>query len=418
MSTETGRAELDYPTTSDRPAAYLREGNGLSFLDLLILLARGKRTILAFVLGCAVLAAVISLLLPKRYTATVTLLPPQQSGSMASALASQLGNLGGLAAMAGGSLGIKNPNDTYVAMLKSRTVEDGLIERFHLMQEYHVRYMSDARTQLEREATIDSSTKDNLIHISVENKDPKRAAQLANGYVEQFRDLSSHLAVTEASQRRLFFEQQLAQAKDKLSEAEQQLEVTEQKTGLIMPTGQAAALIQSAVSLRAQIAAKQIEIQSLRMYATDQNPQLETAEKELAGMQAQLAKLGGSQAGGDDGLLLPRGKVSQASLEFLRDERNVKYYETIFEILARQFEAAKLDEAKEGALIQVLDPATPPDRRSFPRRTLFVICGMGVGLFFGIFAVLAGGALEEARKEPETARKLSSLRRAISFSKR
>jgi uncharacterized protein involved in exopolysaccharide biosynthesis len=333
---------------------------------------------------------------------------------MASAL-SQLGNLGAMSALAGSSLGIKNPNDSYVAMLKSRTVEDAMIEHFRLMQEYHARYLSDARKSFEREVKVDGSGKDGLIRISVEDGDPNRAAQLANGYVDQFRALSEHLAVTEASQRRLFFEQQLEHTKDKLAQAEESLEQNQQKTGLIQPAGQAGALIQSAVSLRAQITAKEVEIQSLRLSATEENPQLVTAQQQLESLRAHLAKLGGSESG-DEGLLLPRGQVSEAALEYLRKERDVKYYETIFEILARQFEAAKLDEAREGALIQVLDQAISPDRRSSPQRILIVIIATLVGLFVGVSLALLRGALEQVQGDPESSRKLSTLRQAMSFS--
>lgn len=207
--------------------------NESSLLDLLIVIAERKRIILWITGSFAIVAIITSLLLPKRYTATVTLLPPQQNSSMGAVLATQLGNLGGMAQLAGSSLGIKNPNDMYVAMLKSRTVEGGMVQRFGLMQEYHERYPSDARKTFENYSTVDGHGKDGLIRISVEDHDPKRAAELANGYVDEFRKLSEHLAITEASQRRLFYEQQLEQAKDNLANAEEALKATEQKTGLI-----------------------------------------------------------------------------------------------------------------------------------------------------------------------------------------
>jgi tyrosine-protein kinase Etk/Wzc len=387
----------------------------ISLLDLLIVLAERKRTILWITAVFAVLAIIISLILPKRYTATVTLMPPQQNSSMASALTSQLGNLGGMAALAGGSLGIKNPNDMFVAMLKSRTVEDAMVQRFGLMQEYHKRYLSDARKAFENRTTVDGSGKDGLIHISIEDRDPNRAAELANGYVDQFRKLSEHLAISEASQRRLFFEQQLEQAKDNLANAEEALKLTEQKTGLIQLDSQARALIESAASLRAQIAAKEVQIDSMRTFATSENSQLVQAQQELESMRAQLAKLGGTGDSVDAGLLVPKGKVPEAGLEYVRKLRDVKYYETIFEILARQFELAKLDEAKQGALIQVVDTAIPPDKRSFPKRGLVVIAATFVGFFVGIFSVLFQASLQRMKDDPETSSKLSLLRRACTI---
>lgn len=416
MLADTSKSEID---EIGLPAPYKRTDRaGLSFLDLLITLARGKKIIIGSGIVCAILAIVISLWLPEKYTATVVLLPPQQGPSMATALAAQLGNMGGMAALAGSSFGLKNPNDMYVAMLKSQTVEDAMVKKYGLMQEFHTKYLSDARKAFEREATVDGSGKDGLIRVSIEARNPDRAAELANGYVEQFRNLSEHMAVTEASQRRLFFEQQLEQTKDKLGDAEEKLKETELKTGMILPSGQASALIQSAASLRAQITALEVQIQALRLYATDENAQLTTAQKELESLHAQLAKLGGSASSDDDSeLLIPKGRVSEAALEYLRAERNVKYYDTIFQILARQFEAAKLDEAKEGAIIQVLDPATPPDRRSSPKRALIVIVATFVGLFIGFFFALLREALRQMQHDPESSQQLSLLRQALAFSK-
>lgn len=422
MAIETTVPKLEAPqgtVPSVAPSGSDRKGEDeISLLDLLIVLARRKRMIFAVSASFAILAAVVSLILPKSYTATVTILPPQQNSSMGAALASQLGSLGGMAALAGGSLGLKNPNDMYVAMFKSRTVEDAIIQHFNLKQEYHQKLESGARKKFEKQATVDGNGKDGLIHISVEDRDPNRAAELANGYVDQFRKLSEHLAITEAAQRRLFFEQQLEQAKDNLANAEEALKVTEQKTGVIQMDGQARALIESGAALRAQIAAKEVQIESLRTYATNENSQMIQAQQELASLRAQLAKLGGTGEGVDIGLIVPKGKVPEAGLEYMRKLRDVKYYETIFDLLARQFEIAKLDEAKEGALIQVVDPAIPPDRRSSPKRALIVICATAVGFFIALFLALVQAALEHAKEDSETWTRLQLLNSLLFSSKR
>ncbi len=394
------------------------EQQSLSILDLLIILAEGKRMILWTTVAFAVVAMIISLLLPKSYTATVTLLPPQQNTSMASALASQLGNLGSMAMLAGGGLGLKNPNDVYIAMLRSRTVEDAMVQRFGLMKEYRTKYLYDARKALERRAKVDGSGKDGLIHISVEDHDPNRAAQLANGYVDQFRGLSEHLAISEASQRRLFFEQQLEQAKDRLAGAEEAMKETQQKTGMIQLDSQARALIESAAAIRAQIAAKEVEIDSMRTFATSENAQLVQADQELRGLQEQLSKLGGSADAPGAGLIPGRGAVSEAGLEYIRRLRDVKYYETIFDILARQFEVAKLDEARQGALIQVVDVAVPPDKRSFPKRTYITIGATVLGFLLASLAAVAQEGLRRVKASPEGSRKLQTLLRLLSPRKR
>ena len=419
MTTETPLPEVneqaDSPSATPIAGRAAKEDDEISLLDLLIVIAERKRVILGVTAVFAILAIVISLLLPQRYTATVTLLTPQQNSSMGAALASQLGSMGGMAALAGGSLGFKNPNDMFVAMFKSRTVENAMVQKFGLMQEYHMKYFSDARKAFEKHVTVDGSGKDALIHISGEDRDPRRAADLANGYIDQFRILSQHLAITEASQRRLFFEQELEQAKNNLANAEEALKLTEQTTGVIQLDSQARALIESAASLRAQITAREVQIQGMQTYATGENAQLVQAQRELEGLRAQLAKLGGSEDSTGGELIVSKGRVPEAGMEYIRRLRDVKYNETIFEILARQFEIAKLDEAKQGALIQVVDPAIPPDRRSFPKRALIVIGATFAGFLIGVFCALFQAGFQGLKADPETTAKLHLLRRALSF---
>ena len=394
-----------------------KDDDEIFLLDVLIVLAEQKRMILWVTAVFAIVAIFISFILPKRYTATLTLMPPERSSSMGAALAPQLGNLGAMAALAGGGLGLKNPNDMFVAMFKSRTVEEAMIQRFGLMQEYHKRYVSDARKTFEKRATVDGRGKDGLIHISVEDSDPGRAAELANGYVDQFRILSQHLAITEASQRRLFFERELEKAKDNLAKAEEALKQTEQTTGMIHLDSQTRVLIGSAASLRAQITAREVLIRGMQTYAAGENAGLVQAQRELEGMRAQLAKMGGSEENTSGDLLVPKGRVPAVGLAYVRKLRDVKYNETIFEILARQFEIAKLDEAKQGALIQVVDPAIPPDKRSFPKRLLIVICATALGFFFATFLVLVQASLNRIKENPDAAAKFAELNRALAIRK-
>ncbi len=419
MVTQISPVEQTEPVSrpSGDPAGKSRQGGRISLLDLLAILAEQKRLILLITVAFTVLSVVVSLLLPARYTARATLLPPQQSSSLSTALSAQLGDLGGVAALAGGSLSLKNPNDMYVGMLTSRTVQDAMVTDFGLMAEYHTHYLSDARKTFQRYATVDGSGKDGLIHISVEDRNPKRAAELANGYVTEFQRLSAHLAITEASQRRLFFEQQLEEAKDNLANAEEALKQTEQKTGLIQLDSQARALIESVESLRAQITAKEVQLQAMQTYATGENPQYIETQKELDELRAQLAKLGGSESGSDASLIVPKGQVPEASLEYVRRLRDVRYYETIFDILARQFEIAKLDEAREGAIIQVVDKAIPPDRRSSPKRSLIVAVSTALGFLLGILVALVKASVENMKSHEETSFKLERLRRSFSGSK-
>lgn len=425
MTTEAHFTDLHEPLngvyTPDDP----RRGHHnaeLSLLDILVVLADHKRVIVWTTAIAVLLAIAISFLLPKRYTATVTVLPPQQGFSLGGMLESQLGgvggssSLGGLAALAGSGLGLKDSNSRFVGMFRSRIVEDPIIRQFGLMKEYHKKYLSDARKKFEDRTTVNGDTKDGLIHISVEDRDPRKAAAMANAYVNAFRKLSDQLAVTDASKRKDFFQGQLEHAKDQLADAEQALKATELKTGVIEVNSQARALIESVANLRAQIAARQMIIQGMQTYATGQNAQLIRAKQELSSLQAQLAELGGNQDTAD-GLIVPKGKIPGAALEYVRRLRDVKYYETIFEVLARQFELAKLDEAKEGAIFQVVDPAIVPDKKSWPKRTLIVVCSAFLGFLIGIFVALWRASLQRMKLDPETSSKLAILRRAFSIGK-
>jgi uncharacterized protein involved in exopolysaccharide biosynthesis len=329
----------------------------------------------------------------------------------------QLGGLSSVASLAGGSLGLKNPNDLQVAMLKSRTVEDAMLDRFHLVELYKVKQRSDARKKLENVVDVDNGAKSGLISISVTDRNPQRAAEMANGYVEEFKRLSASLAVTEASQRRLFFEQQLAQAKENLANAEEDLKRTGQKTGLIQLDSQTRATIELLANLRGQIAAKEVEISAMRSFATGENPELQMAEQQLAGLRSQEQKMGANSEGATNALI-PRGNAQEAGIEYIRKLRDVKYFETIFELLARQYEIAKVDEARQGAVVQIVDRAIVPDRRSSPQRTLIVLGAAAFGLFLGVVWAFAREGLTRLSNSPEEHLRLELLKKSLSTGKK
>ena len=239
-----------------------------------------------------------------------------------------------------------------------------MVARFHLQTEYHKRYVSSARKRWERMTEIDNGLKDGLIHLSVTDRDPRRAAELATGWVEEYRRLTASLAVTEASQRRLFFERELNGARDELARAEDNMKDTQQRTGVLDLDGQARAMIASAAMLRAQAAAKEVEIRAMREFATGENPDLERAQQELTGMESQLAAMDVNSDHATGDLIAPKGKITQAGLDYARALREVKYREAMYELLTRQYEVARVDEARQGSLVQVVDPAIVPDRPS------------------------------------------------------
>jgi uncharacterized protein involved in exopolysaccharide biosynthesis len=389
-----------------------KENDGIDLLDFLIVVAKNKTMILSVTLGMAVLSTLLTLLLPDIYTGTAKVLPPQQSQSSAAML---LGQLGGLAGLIGGPTpNIKNPNDLYVGMLKSRTVADNIIARFELQKVYDEDTMVETRKEFASNSSI-TAGKDGLITIAFDDEDPKRAAAVANAYIEELDRLTQTLAVTEAAHRRLFFERQLHQTKKDLGEAELALKHTQEKTGLIMLDSQGRAIIESVATLRGQIAAKEVELRAMRTFATEQNSEYVRTQQQLAALRVELAKLERAQISGGGDVLLPTGKVPEAGLDYLRKLRDVKYNETVFELLAKQFEAAKLDEVKDVGVLQVLDHAVSPDQKSKPERVLIVLFATLIAGFVALVWAIVREAKQRAASDPVQAGRIAALIRYASF---
>lgn len=388
------------------------EADEISLINLLIVLAKHKRLIAGVTLGAALIAAIISLLMSNIYTATAKILPPQQDQSSAVTLLGQMGSLGGLG---GSALGIKNPNDLYVGMLKSRSVADTLIKRFNLNKVYDIDAGTGARAKLAKASQI-SSGKDSLITISVDDKDPKRAAAIANAYVDELAKLNQTLAVTEAARRRLFFENQLKQAKDELANAEVALKNTQQQSGLIQLDAQGRAIIDAVAKLRGEIVAKEVQLGAMRTFATTRNAEYVRTQQELAGLKEQLGKMESntdSDIPGDGNVLVTTGKVPESGMEYVRKVRDVKYYETIYELIAKQYQLAKIDEAKDTSIVQVLDMAIEPENKSEPNRVLMVLFGALAGFFIAVLWVIVREAVGMIMNDPEHMERMALFRRVL-----
>ncbi len=379
----------------------------MRLLDVLIILARRRRFIGWFTAGVTALTAIILFLIPNKYTATAVILPPAQDSSMSSALMGQMVGTGALASLAGSSLGIKNPAEMYVALFRSRTVEDALIRRFGLMARYHRKNMVDARKAFEDRTTVILGIKDDLIRVSVTDKDPRFAAELANAYVDEFRKHSDSLTLTAAAQRRAFFQQQLLNANEDLAKAEQAMKKMQQNTGVLQLDSQARALIEQAAILRAQIAAKEVQLQSMRSFETEDNPQYAMIEQQLDALRAQLAKVAGPDANTYGDIGLPKTNVPEAGIAYIDALRDLRYDETISELLTKQFEAAKLDEARQGT-IQISDVAVPPDKKSSPHRALLV--ALAAILAFLVACTWIVVQYHLGNSDPETRERLATLR--------
>jgi tyrosine-protein kinase Etk/Wzc len=391
------------------------EEQEIDLLAVTALLLRGKKTILKFMLVAFALAMLLVFAIMKpMYTAEATFLPPQSApGSGVSQLASQLGSLGAMGALTGG---LKSSGDVYVGILKSRTIADDLIKRFDLQKIYKTKRISDTAKKLKGRSTFASGTKDTLITISVEDHDAKRAADLANGYLDALYEQNGRLALTEASQRRLFFEQQLEREKNALADAEVELKETEEQTGLISPNGQAQVEIDSIAQVRAQISSKEIELGALKQAATDQNPEVVRLQTQIDGLERQLQKFENDSGARQSGNVLPAtGKVPELALEYVRKQREVKYHEVLFELIAKQYEAARLDESRESPVLQVVDRAVVPDRKSGPPRVLILLASCVLGALAGAGWEIVKDFLGKLQQDPAKAKKLDALRQAASL---
>jgi tyrosine-protein kinase Etk/Wzc len=368
-------SETQNPTVlSSEQGAVPQEVN---LIDVLILLAKNKKLVLGLPVIFALMALAISFAIPPVYRASATILPPQQSQSGGAALLAQLSGAGGMVASA---TGIKNPNDLYIGMLQSRRVADVLLLKFALLNEYDTDSAEKARKKLAENTSI-SSGKDNMITITVEDQGKQRVAKMANQYVEELVKLTHTLAVTEAGQRRLFYERQLEQVKNNLAEAESHLKSALDTHGVINVDVESRGIVEIVSRLRAQISAKQIQLNALKAFITPNNADYKQAEEQLASLRGELEKLENGR-GNDVG-----SAKSQEGLQNIKILRDIKYYQSLYEVLAKQYEVARLDEARDVPIVQVLDSAVEPERKAKPQRGLLAVSGGLIGLFFALALV-------------------------------
>lgn len=400
--------QMEYRT--DQHSIRRDDAHEIHLIDLLIVLGRHKRLVIGMpILGIA-FAIGVSMLMTPSFSSTAKIMPPQQNQS--SGVTAMLGQLGGFAGAASTIAGLKNPNDLYVGILESRTIADNLINQYSLKERYGKKTMDEARIALSEASQIVNGKKDGMISISVSDKDPKFAAKLANAYVGELTKLTQAMAISDASQRRLFFEKQLKEAKEQLANAEVALRTTQQKTGMIQLDGQVHMIISNIAQLRGAIAAKEVQLNAMRTFATAQNPELLRAQEELRALHAQLARLEKSHSSQDDDFMVPIGKIPEAAVEYVRSLRNVKYYEVMFEMLAKQFELAKIDEAKESTLIQLMDEAVPAEKPYNPKRTLFAVVAISLSAALGIVLALLREAYINSRLVPAIDSKWKELKTA------
>lgn len=381
--------------TGPRVAPTFRDDEGISLLDIAIVLAGNLKLLIIGPLMVGVLALGITYLITPTFTARTTFLPPQQQQSSAAAALASLGALAGLVGSAGG---VKSPADQYVSLMQSATVQDRLIDQYKLMDVYEAKYRFEARKALRENVRIALGKKDGLITVEVDDEDPQRAADLANSHVEELRRVTNTLAITEAQQRRAFFEQQLERSRDRLTKAQQSLQSSGFDQGALRAEPKAAA--ESYARLKAEVTAAEVRLQTIRSYLNESAPEVQQQRSTLAALRGQLSRA-------------EQAFDPQAGPDYVSKYRDFKYEEALFELFARQYEMARLDESREGALIQIVDVASPPERKSRPRRAVTSLVAAGlVGILLLVFVLLRSG-WRRASADPATARKLDELQIAL-----
>jgi capsule polysaccharide export protein KpsE/RkpR len=389
-------------------AAAQDEGPEVRLVDVLTWLGRGKRIIAVTTLVAAGASLAWALSATPIYTARATLMPPgsQQQSGAAAALAA-LGSLGG-------GLGGKTPDELYVALLKSDSLTRALDQRFDLKTRYQAATNETLRKMLPSYVHVSADKKSGLIAVTVDDKDPKFAAALANAIPTELAKVLSRLAVSEAQQRRVFYEQQLKDTKEHLIKAEQDLQQVQEKSGVIVLDKQAEALIGGAAQIRALIAEREVRLKVLRMSATDQNPDVMRLTSELRALRGELSRMESRQGNGNGSAVdMPVGRIPAAAIDYVRARRELKLQETLLEGIVRQYEIARLDEAKEGTTLQQVDVAVPPDYKSKPSRALMVLGGTLLGLLgSSIFVMWRQYTAFRRESDPQGAAAWQSLRRA------
>lgn len=365
-----------------------------TLIDLLTWVGAGKVRIAATTTFCSMVAAAYMFMQPDVYTARTTLLPPQQQPNNASAALSALGSLGATP----GLPAIKTPEDLYVGVLKSNAVTRPLIDKFELKSRYKVATYEGMRAALSKYVTVSADKKSGLISVEVDDADPEFAAKLANEHVAQLIKVMSHLAVSEAQQRRMFFTKQLQDTNTALLAAEQALLNVQRQSGVVALDKQAEAMITNAAKLRALIAEREVQLRVLRTGATDQNPESVRLVSEIQAMRGELARIESARKQSTDGPMdISVGALPEAASSYARAVREVKYQEVMLQSMLRQLEMAKLDEAKEGYAIQQVDTAVAPDRKSKPARAVIVLLAATSSALLATFYVILAGYVKKVR---------------------
>lgn len=358
--------------------------DGMTMSDVGAVLRKNRVWLVLCPLLAGILAAGGSALIAPTFTAVTVFMPPQQNQSAA---ASAVASLGALSSLVSGAAGVRTPADQYIALMQSVTVSDRVIDHFKLMAVYGKGLRTDTRLALSKRVRINTGKKDGLISVEVDDASPQRAADIANHYVTELQRMTSKLAMTEAQQRRVFFERQLDESRAKLTQAQEAMQAAGFTQGALNAEPKSAA--EGYARLLAQATAAEVRLQVLRGNLVEDAPEVRQQRATLGALREQLKR---SEA---------PGQTTATGPGYIGKYRDFKYQETLFELFARQYELARVDESREGPLVQVVDVALPPERKSAPRRGAIVLGSVVSTALLLMLALLAKAAFAGPRAKPE-----------------
>lgn len=357
-------------------------------------------------------STLVAFVIPKRYESVARLMPPDnQSGSGGLAMAAQAltgaagsvtGGLGGLGGLAGDLLGQKTTSDLLAGVLESRSVEDKLIQDFNLKKVYHVQRIEDARKNLESQTDITVDHKNQIITLTVTDKNPQRATAMAQAYVDELNRALARVSTSEGRRERMFLEGRLKTVTENLETAEKQFSQFASKNATLDIRDQSKATVDAAASLEGQLIAARSELEGLRQIYTDDNVRVRSAEARVAELDKALRRLSGenpaasTRDSGDADALYPSLRdLPILGVPYADLYRRMKVEEAVFEMLTEKYEMAKLQEAKEVATVRVLDYPKPPEKKSFPPRTILIILGTLLSFAAGVAWLLGWDKWEQ-----------------------
>jgi len=384
-------------------------GKENNLLDLVIIFLKRFRLIAAITIGVALCTVIISLTMPRIYESTARILPPGRSENSTAALLSRVtGNMGFGDLFSGGVAG--SP-DLYMGIMKGRTVLDAVIDRLQLMDRYKTSKREVARKRLSGAVRLAADKRSGIVSISVADKDPQRAMELTNAFAEELSNRLQTLAVTSATKKRLFFEEQLKLSHTALANAEDAISSFQGSTGVIKMDDQAKAGLAGISRLQASVAAKEIELKVMKTYATPQNQDFRRVEEELRGLHEQLKKMeGGGYASNS---IIPTEQLPLLGTEYVRKLREFKYQEALYEILLKQYEAARLAEAQDAAMVQIVDAATVPEFPVRPKRKLMVLLATMVSFLLATFLAFTIEHVSKTFRSPEDLEKIARIKKYL-----